>query len=92
MPGARWAGISLIQGRQVVAKVPTDPIVAKLDELQSALGDGPDITALREHHTVHIDDMSNETRWPEFTRQATELGMHSLLSFNCSLNPRTSAP
>jgi GAF domain-containing protein len=79
VPGARWAGISLIQGRQ--AKVPTDPIVNKLDELQSELGDGPCITALRDHRTVHIDDMSSETRWPQFTRQATELGVHSLLSF-----------
>jgi hypothetical protein len=25
--------------------------------------------------------MSTETRWPEFTRQAIELGVHSLLSF-----------
>ena len=81
VPGARWAGISLRQGRQVLAQVPTDPIVAKLDELQSELGDGPGLTALREHHTVHIDDMSSETRWPEFTRQATELGVFSLLSF-----------
>jgi GAF domain-containing protein len=30
---------------------------------------------------VRIDDMSTETRWPEFNRQAKELGVHSLLSF-----------
>jgi len=35
---------------------------------------------LKEHHTVHIDDMSSETRGPEFTSQATERGVHSLLS------------
>ena len=81
VPGARWAGISMIQGRQVVAVVPTDPIVAKLDELQSELGDGPCLTALRDLHTVQIDDMSADTRWPQFTRQATELGIRSLLSF-----------
>jgi GAF domain-containing protein len=81
VPGASWAGISLIQGRAVVAAVPTDPIVAKLDELQSELGEGPCMTALREHHTVHIEDMSTETRWAEFCRQAIELGANSLLSF-----------
>lgn len=80
VPGARWAGISRIRGRQVVAVVPTDPIVAKLDELQSELRDGPCLTALREHHTVQIADMSADTRWPQFARQATELGVHSLLS------------
>jgi len=81
VPGARWSGISRIQGRRVIAEVPTDPIVAKLDDLQTELGDGPCLTALREHHTVHIDDMSVDTRWPQFARQATELGVLSLLSF-----------
>jgi GAF domain-containing protein len=64
-----------------VAEVPTDPIVTKLDELQSELGDGPCLTALRDRHTVQIDDMSTDTRWPQFARQATELGVYSLLSF-----------
>ncbi len=81
IPGARWVGISLIQGRRVLAKAPTDPIAAKLDELQNDLGDGPCLTALREHHTVHIADMSTEARWPEFSRQAMALGAHSMLSF-----------
>jgi GAF domain-containing protein len=81
VPGARWAGISRIQGHRVVAVVPTDPIVAKLDDLQSELHDGPCLTALREHHAVQIDDMSADTRWPQFARQATELGVLSLLSF-----------
>jgi ANTAR domain len=36
---------------------------------------------LREHHTVQIDDMSTDTRWPRFARRATRLGVHSLLSF-----------
>ena len=81
VPGARWAGISRIRGRQVVAEVPTDPIVTKLDELQSELGDGPCITALRDHHTVHISNMSTETRWPQFCSRTLQLGVHSLLSF-----------
>jgi len=81
VPGARWAGISTIHGRKVVAEVPTDPIVTKLDDLQTELGDGPCLTALRQHLTVHIADMSTDTRWPQFARQATELGVRSLLSF-----------
>ncbi|MGZ5395548.1 MAG: GAF and ANTAR domain-containing protein [Mycobacterium sp.] len=81
VPGVRWAGISLIQGRTVEARVPTDPLVTKLDALQSEIGEGPCITALRDHHTVHIDDMSHETRWPRFAEAALELGVHSSLSF-----------
>jgi putative methionine-R-sulfoxide reductase with GAF domain len=81
VPGARWAGISLIQGRRVQSEVPTDPIVAELDQLQTELGEGPCMTALREHHTVQIEDMSTETRWPRFVRRATVLGVRSMLSF-----------
>jgi len=81
VPGARWAGISLIQGRQVQSAVPTDAIVAELDQLQSDLGEGPCMTALREHHTVHVEDLSAETRWPRFVRRATALGVRSMLSF-----------
>jgi hypothetical protein len=89
VPGARWAGISMIYGRQVEAKVPTDPIVAKLDELQSELGDGPCLPALRDHHTIQIDDMSADMRWPQFARQAMELGVHSLLSFQLFVRSQT---
>ena len=81
VPGARWAGIFMIRGRQVVAEVPTSREVAELDQLQSDMGDGPCVTALREHHTVHIDDMATDTRWPAFAREAQRRGMLSLLSF-----------
>jgi len=89
VPEAGWAGISLVRGRRAEAKVPTDSTVAKLDELQSELDDGPCIPALREHHTVQIDDMSSETRWPQFTRQATELGVFRLLSFQLFVESKT---
>lgn len=81
VPGARWAGISLIQGRRVVSEVPTGPVVAELDQLQVDLNEGPCLSALREHHTVHIEDMSTESRWPAFAREARKRGIHSLLSF-----------
>lgn len=79
--GARWAGISFIEGRQVVPRVPSDPIVEKLDRLQSDLDDGPCLDALREHRTVHIEDMATDQRWPRFSRTALEHGVQSLLYF-----------
>jgi hypothetical protein len=88
VPGTRWAGISMIQGRSVSAEVPTDPLVAVLDELQTALDEGPCISALREHHTVHIEDMATETRWPRFARVASDRGVRTMLSFNCSSSAR----
>ncbi len=81
VPGARWAGISLIEGRKVVSQVPTSPAVAELDQMQLDLVEGPCMTALREHHTVRIDDMGSETRWPAFAREAQQRGIRTLLSF-----------
>ena len=81
VPGSRWAGISLIHGRRVQSEVSTDPIVTELDQLQTDLGEGPCVSALREHHTVEIEDMSTETRWPRFVRRASALGVGSILSF-----------
>lgn len=81
VPGARWAGISFIEGRRVEPRVPTDAIVAELDELQTEIDEGPCLSALREYHTVRIDDMAADDRWPRFTQAAMERGVRSLLSF-----------
>jgi GAF domain-containing protein len=89
VPGARWAGISLIHGRSVEARVPSDPLVAELDTLQSDLDDGPCMDALRTHRTVLIDDMSSESRWPRFTQAAVQRGVKSLLSFQLFVHGKT---
>jgi len=62
-------------------RVPSDPLVAVLDGLQSSLDEGPCLDALRDYHTVHIEDMTNEPRWPRFTAAAVERGVRSSLSF-----------
>jgi GAF domain-containing protein len=81
VPGVRWAGISLISGNAVEPRVPSDPVVAKLDSLQSELNQGPCMSALREHRTVHISDMSQPSPWPQFAAAASALGVRSSLSF-----------
>jgi hypothetical protein len=58
----------------------SDPLDTKVDALHSQLDDGPCITALRDHHTVHIDDMSQLTPWPKFAKAALELGVRCSLS------------
>ena len=81
VPGVRWAGISLVRGRSIEARVPSDPLVTKLDALQSELDEGPCIAALREHRTIRIDDMSQPTHWPKFAAAALEFGVQCSLSF-----------
>lgn len=81
VPGTWGAGISLVRGRKVSAEAPTNPVVAELDELQNSLNEGPCLSALREHHTVHIEDMATETRWPRFARAALDRCVRRMLSF-----------
>ena len=89
VPGARWAGISMIEGRRVNPHVPSDQLVAELDQLQTRLDEGPCLDALREHHTVQIDDMATEMRWPRFAQAAVERGVRSLLSFQLFVHSGT---
>jgi transcriptional regulator with GAF, ATPase, and Fis domain len=81
VPGACWAGISLIKGREVESRASSDRLVAELDEAQASFDEGPCLSALREHQTVLIEDMAAETRWPRFTRAAAQRGAQSLLAF-----------
>lgn len=89
LPEASWAGISLIENRQVRPAVPTDAIAEELDKLQTELGEGPVFDALYEHRTVHIPDLSAETRWPRFTATATDRGVRCMLSFRLFVSARS---
>lgn len=89
IPGVRWAGVSLVHGRVIEPRVPTDPLVTKLDALQSELDEGPCMSAVREHRTIHIDDMSRPSRWPRFAEAAITLGVRSSLSFQLFVDQRT---
>jgi hypothetical protein len=81
VPGARWAGISLIAGREIKATTSTDDIVRDIDQMQHDLDEGPCLTAIREHHTVLSNDLATDSRWPRFANKAAERGVQSMLSF-----------
>jgi GAF domain-containing protein len=81
VPGARWAGVSLVKRKRVEPAMPTDDIVATLDRLQTESGDGPLFTVIREHKTVVIDDLAVDGQWPIFVPTALKLGVHSMLCF-----------
>jgi GAF domain-containing protein len=78
---AEYAGSSLIEARRVHTEAASDELIEKIDELQYRAGDGPCLTALREHLTVRSADLQTETRWPGFARDAAGEGIRSMLSF-----------
>ena len=67
----------------------TDPLVFMLDDMQYALDEGPGITAMREGHTVIVDDAVSEDRWPRFMSIAVDLGLRSHLGMPISVEGRT---
>jgi transcriptional regulator with GAF, ATPase, and Fis domain len=81
LPEADGAGIALIEGSKITTAAPTGAVSTRLHELQVELGEGPCLTSLREQHTVIVDDLAHDRRWPRLAARAEDLGVHSTLSF-----------
>lgn len=84
------AGISLIRRRRVSSGPRTDDVPATIDDLQSEVGEGPCLDAMREHETLRTGRLSQEERWPEFSRRAhAETGIESILSLRLFIEEDT---
>lgn len=58
----------------------SDPVAARVDEVQYELDDGPCLHAMRDGHMVRIEDTAEKARWPEFEAQAASQGIRSCLA------------
>ncbi|SIS04936.1 GAF and ANTAR domain-containing protein [Williamsia sterculiae] len=78
LPGTNHAAVTLVRKRrphqraELESTAPTDPVSEEFDSLQHEFGDGPCFTAIWTHHTIVIDDVTTETRWPEFARAVAD--------------------
>ncbi|MEU0466913.1 GAF and ANTAR domain-containing protein [Amycolatopsis sp. NPDC006131] len=80
VPGAEDAGVSLLERDQVRSIGPTSERVAKLDQVQHELCQGPCTDAAFEGDLYRSGDLKRDDRWPAFTVAATELGVVSMLA------------
>ncbi|MDX6317466.1 MAG: hypothetical protein QOD35_866, partial [Nocardioidaceae bacterium] len=63
VPGADFAGITLVRDKSEVESVAaTDDLVVQADKAQEEFHEGPCLSAVWEHETFHIDDMTDEPR------------------------------
>jgi ANTAR domain/GAF domain len=69
----------------------TDPLVFVLDDLQYDLDEGPCLTAIREDHTVIVEDAESEHRWPRFMPRAIDMGLRSHLGLPIPIDAKTLA-
>ncbi|MCM4078254.1 GAF and ANTAR domain-containing protein [Paractinoplanes hotanensis] len=82
VPGAEHAGLTVVRGRrEVTTRAASDDLVRRVDRVQYEAGQGPCLDAVYDKRTVRLSDMATEDRWPDFTRRALGLGVHSMLSF-----------
>ncbi|MGE2728599.1 GAF and ANTAR domain-containing protein [Mycolicibacterium vaccae] len=83
VPGAEYAAITLVEEASKVSTLAATHAHAEvLDEIQERHRDGPCLSAAWEHHTVLIDDLGSEQRWPRFREDALrETPIRSVLSF-----------
>lgn len=79
-------GITLREAhRDVITAAASDPIAAKVAELQRVLGEGPCVDAVWELGTLTVNDLESEARWPRWAPAAAELGIRSVLSLGLDI-------
>ena len=67
VPGAQYAGLTMVSKKEGIRNVAaTHPYVLALDDVQRSVQDGPCLTAAWENHTVRVDDLAAEERWPAY--------------------------
>ena len=75
------AGISIASGPRISSLSTSDALPRILDDIQSETQEGPCVDAIKEHEVFMTGALSEEARWPEFSRRAHEqTGVQSILS------------
>jgi transcriptional regulator with GAF, ATPase, and Fis domain len=89
IPGARHAGLILVERHELVPQSTTGSPPHLLDLLQQKLKSGPCLEAAERQTILRIDDMRTEDRWPRFVPEAMELGVCSMLCVPLWIDERT---
>jgi hypothetical protein len=81
--GGLSCGMTMRSNGRPVTVACSDPVAARIDEVQYQLDDGPCLQAMRDGHMVRIEDTARSTgeaRWPEFEARAASDGIRSCLA------------
>jgi GAF domain-containing protein len=80
IPGADEVSMTMIEDGRPSTVASTGHLAIEMDERQYASGWGPCLDAAHAGQMLAVEDMSTETRWPEFRDRGQELGLGSSLS------------
>ena len=88
--GCDGGSVMLVRkGGRISMPASTSPTATAIDRAQFEADEGPCLESLREHHTVVIDDLRTEQRWPRYRAAALEAGALSTLSVRLFLREDT---
>ncbi len=88
--GCDHSVVTLVRDHEFDSRASSDEVGPSVDAIQFEVDDGPCLQAIREHVTLQVDDLTTETRWPEFARRAAETtGVRSMLAFRLFLSGDT---
>jgi GAF domain-containing protein len=80
IPGAEGAGLTLLEENRPDTIVSTADFVARVDDIQYSLGQGPCLSAVADRQTVISGSLGGDRRWPRFGPRVARLGVHSVVS------------
>jgi GAF domain-containing protein len=80
IPGAESTSITLLRGEEAFTAAHFGDMALAADELQYQRGYGPCMDAGRGNVVLRVDDMAQETRWPDYTPKVLGVGVRSSLS------------
>ncbi|MFI7481011.1 GAF and ANTAR domain-containing protein [Kocuria sp. M1R5S2] len=86
-----WCAVTLLRDRRAGTVAASGERAAALDEIQYEFGDGPCLTAAREHRLVHIPDVRGSDQWPEYTDAAARVGIRSVIGVPFDLSGEATA-
>ena len=85
----RCDGVSLMligRGGRIETPASSSQAAYDSDMAQYETGEGPCLNAIRDEHTVLMNDLEDDERWPAYRAKALELGVRSMLSVRLFAN------
>ena len=78
--GGLSCGMTMQPHGRPVTVACSNPLAARVDEVQYELDEGPCLHAIRDGGMVYIKDTAEKAQWPEFEAQAASHGIRSCLA------------
>ena len=79
-PGKKvFCGVTLLRPNRAGTVASSSPEALQMDEVQYEYDNGPCLEAARTNQTVLVRDLSQDSRWQEYTEAISEFGLRSVL-------------